>query len=57
MPSTKIGVLSGVMLGSLVLSASLGGKLVYAYGLGVQRMGSGVEERKLMFGNDSKKAQ
>jgi hypothetical protein len=57
MPSTKIGVLSGVMLTSLVASAALGGKLVYDYSIGVQRMGAGVEERKLMFGNDSKKAQ
>ena len=79
MPSTKIGVLSGVMLGSLIFSvsfafffartsaianhyatksqAALGGKLVYDYSIGVQRMGAGVEERKLMFTDNNKKAQ
>ncbi|KAI5451309.1 hypothetical protein NCC49_001904 [Naganishia albida] len=59
MPSTRIGVLSGVMLTSLVASAALGGHLVYGLGLGVQRMGEGVEERKLMFGTggSEKKAQ
>jgi hypothetical protein len=37
--------------------ASLGGKLVYDYSIGVQRMGAGVEERKLMFTDNNKKAQ
>jgi hypothetical protein len=59
MPTTKMGLASAGMLVGLVSSAALGGKLVYDYSIGVQRMGAGVEERKLMFGSGGveKKAQ
>lgn len=37
---------SALMLGGVMYSAFLGGSLVYAHGVGVQRMGKGAEEKK-----------
>ncbi|KAJ9118588.1 hypothetical protein QFC22_003808 [Naganishia vaughanmartiniae] len=59
MPTTKMGLASAGMLVGLIGSAAAGGALVYEFGMGVQRQGSGVDERKKMFGSGGgeKKAQ
>ncbi|KAG7528929.1 hypothetical protein FFLO_05886 [Filobasidium floriforme] len=57
MSTPRQGLASGLVLGSLIFSAALGGKLVYDYGIGVQRQGSAIEDKKAMWKDLSRHAE